>query len=229
MIFTKKSKVMAKVCYHRGIGRENSLEAISSAIKTSPFLVEFDVQVWNNTLYLGHPPELGESTLAEALELFKNTRLLPKIDLKLTSESLTEALTLLVAELVTWAPRKALVNVGGETSAVEYMNSERLFMSKVGDNALLNIDLERYGGISRDEMIAHIKSLTRMPFSISPNLSDDLPAAIDIAKVVGIPHIHFWAHHDEQYTIVELYNKMKLCQKSGLKVYFDIKDSNISK
>ena len=218
---------MARVCHHRGIGKENTIEAISSAIQVSPFIVEFDVQLEKSKLNLGHPPDLGKNTVVEALELFKNNRLLPKIDLKLTSKSFDEALSLLVDVLTAWAPRKALVNISGDLNANQYMQAEQLLMSKTGDATLLNIDLGRYGANDRDEIIGHIRGLERVPFSISPNLDDDIATAIDIAKIVGIPHLHFWSTFDKHYSTTYLYSQMKLCQGNGLEVYFDIKDSNV--
>jgi hypothetical protein len=165
--------------------------------------------------------------LREALELFLATSKLPKIDIKLTSQTADQALVSLINELHTWIPREALINVDGNLKADDYMNAEAQLQEETGDNVLLNIDLGRYRGKSHEAIVVHLHSLSRLPFSISPNLDDDIEYAIEFAKDLGIPQLHFWANFDRQYTIGELYEKMKLAEARGLVVYFDIKSSNI--
>ncbi len=56
----------------------------------APFMVEFDVQLYQQKLHLGHPPALNtQSTLKEALQLFLKKPVIPKIDLKLTAQIFT--------------------------------------------------------------------------------------------------------------------------------------------
>lgn len=222
------NEVLAKICHHRGIGQENSLKSISTAIAVSPFLVEFDVQWSDDELRLGHPPELSEPTLDQALLLFEGTDILPKIDLKLTEDSYEHGLGALVNILNVWAPRKALINIAGDLSAGRYMQGEKILMNKTGANVLLNIDLDRYKPNNQKTIIAHVKDLSRTPFSISPNLADDAHEAIKFASSLGIPHVHFWSTFNARHPIQNLHERMVLCQKNGLEVYFDIKSSNVS-
>lgn len=223
-----KKEVLSKVCYHRGIGKENTLDSIQSAIVKSPFLVEFDVQWSKNELRLGHPPDLGENTLVEALKLFQNTNILPKIDLKLTNITFVNALGALVHILNQWTPRKAIINIDGDLDVDEYMQAEKELIRGTDENILLNIDLGRYGTNNNEAIVAYLKSLNRLPFSISPNLNDNAMIAIKLAKSLGIHHIHFWSFFDEKHSLEDLYNRMELCRDNDLEVFFDIKETNIS-
>lgn len=221
-------KVLAKLCPHRGIGEENSLDAIRSGIQASPFLVEFDVQWYNDDLYLGHPPEVGENTLSQALELFRDTLIIPKIDIKLSSQTNNQGLQALIDQLLNWDPKKALINIAGDLSADEYFQAEKKLMKNTEENVLLNIDLERYTGKTDSIISDHIKNLKRVPFSISPNLETSTIDTISFAKEKHIHHIHFWSYFDKKYSTNDLYDRMELCNKYGLQVYFDIKTQNIS-
>ncbi len=222
-----REEVMARVCYHRGIGKENSLESIQSAIDLRPFLVEFDIQ-WNTgELKLGHPPDVSTTALSEVLPLFEGKTVLPKIDIKLPKPTADIAIDSLIQHLATLRPRQALINIAGEMLADEFMQAEFQLMNETGEHVLLNIDLGRYTEKSRQECIAHVQSLGRRPFSISPNLDDDTTYAIAFAKEIGILHMHFWSTFDKQYSVNYLYEKMTECLDSGLEVYFDIKTQNI--
>lgn len=225
---SRHSQVLAKLCPHRGIGVENSLAAIQSGITANPLFVEFDIQWHNNDLYLGHPPEVGKNTLHEALELFRNTSTLPKIDIKLTSQTSNSALKALIVQLSTWNPKKALINIAGDLTADKYFQAEIRLMASTDKNILLNIDLERYSGKSKSAITAHIKHLQRIPFSISPNLATNTIDAINFAKQESIHDIHFWSYFDKKYSANDLYKRMEQCSKNGLQVYFDIKTQNIS-
>ena len=59
MSTSQQAQVLARLCPHLGIGEENSLTAIQSGIKSSPFFVESDIQWHNNDLYLGNPPTVA--------------------------------------------------------------------------------------------------------------------------------------------------------------------------
>ncbi len=225
---TQQEQVLARLCPHRGIGQENSLDAIGAGIKTSPLFVEFDIQWNNNNLYLGHPPVVGNDTLSQALELFKNTPIIPKIDIKLTSQTSNLALDELINQMSGWNPQKALINIAGDLNADEYFDAEKKLIAYTGDNVLLNIDLERYRGKNESEILTHINGLSRVPFSISPNLQTSTKAAIDFAKHNNIGHIHFWSFFDKKYTINNLYSRLEICKRHNLDVYFDIKTQNIS-
>ncbi len=227
MKLSNKTEVLAKVCHHRGFGKDNTLQSISAGIKISPFLVEFDVQWSNNALRLGHPPELGKETLDEALQLFTDTNILPKIDIKLTNQSFDQAIDELVKFLEKWKPRKALINISGNLISDGYMQAEKRLMELTDDNTLLNIDLERYGRNDTNTVISHLRNLSRLPFSISPNLKDETAIAINLAKNLGITNIHFWSTFDDKHSIEFLHKQMKLCENNGLVVYFDIKTENI--
>ncbi len=218
----------ARLCPHRGIGKENTLESIRSGIQLNPFLVEFDIQYFKNDLYLGHPPDLNiKSTLADALGLFTNTSTLPKVDIKLDINNFRAALELLITGLVPCSPKKVLVNISGALDASKYMAAETSMIRKTTDNVLLNIDLERYKGKSAQEIATHIIGLDRKPFSVSPNLDNDIPAAISFAIKQNIPHLHLWSYSDRTYSLKHFYKIMQSVLDSGLEVYFDIKTQNI--
>lgn len=106
----QKEIVYSKLCHHRGIGEENSLSAIKRGIRSSPFMVEFDIQWDKNDLYLGHPPEITNTKLIDALELFINSQILPKVDIKLKLQSFDDALSRLIKILNELKPQIVLVN-----------------------------------------------------------------------------------------------------------------------
>lgn len=222
------SEFAARLCPHRGIGKENTLQGIRSGIELNPFFVEFDVQYFKNALHLGHPPDLNTtSTLLNALELFANTTTMPKVDIKLDITNYSAALELLLTELTAYNPKKVLLNIAGELDADKYMAAETTITRKTSTNILLNIDLARYNGKSSQQIATHLNGLDRKPFSLSPNLDDDVSAAISFAIKQNIPQLHFWSHFDRTYSLKHLYKIMQSVLDSGLEVYFDIKTQNI--
>lgn len=217
-----------RLCPHRGIGQENTLASIKTAIAAQPFMVEFDVQMYRHKLHLGHPPAINkEATLAEALRLFLSDQVMPKVDLKLSARSLSEGLKVLSNELISWSPRTSLINIDGELDADGFMSTESRLMRMTDDKTLLNIDLRRYKSKSLGEINKHIQSLARPPFSVSPNLDDNIEYSIEFALSHRIGHIHFWAFQDRQYDLELLYSLMQRVLGNGLEVYFDIKYENI--
>ncbi|MDQ2972864.1 MAG: hypothetical protein M3Q79_00060 [bacterium] len=218
----------ARLCPHRGAGQDNTLESIKSGIDLNPLFVEFDTQYFKNKLHLGHPPDLNtKSTLTDALELFTNTTTVPKVDIKLGNSNYSAALELLITELTAYSPKKVLVNIAGGLNADKYMESETSMIRKTSSNVLLNIDLGRYSGKTAQEIATHVNGLDRKPFSVSPNLDDDIQATISFAIKQNIPHVHFWSHPARTYRLNDLYNIMQSVLDSGLEVYFDIKTQNI--
>ncbi|MDQ3094287.1 MAG: hypothetical protein M3Q70_03895, partial [bacterium] len=91
----------------------------------------------------------------------------------------------------------------------------------------LNIDLNRYKQKTHAEIENHIKNLARTPFSLSPNLDDDIEHAIDFAFKFNVGHIHFWSNIDNKYELSYYYSLMQRVLDSGLQVYFDIRYQNI--
>ena len=218
-----------RLCPHRGIGGEDTLAAIQQGISVKPFLVEFDVQWYDDDLYLGHPPGVQqEATLAQAIDLFSRIDTFPKIDLKLTSETSKQGLGALIEQVRAWSPHKALINIAGSLTADQYMQAETALINETDQHALLNIDLKRYEGKSRSEMSQHIEHLGRKPFSVSPNLDSDLEDAINLALSEAIPQVHFWAFPGSRHSEVRLRELMRSCLDRGLEVYFDMKTDNIT-
>ncbi len=218
----------ARLCPHRGVGKENTIESIASGIALKPFMVEFDVHEFDNALYLGHPPVIStEATLEDALRLFANTTTMPKVDIKLNSGNAKAALQILIYKLAKHGPKKVLVNISGDLDANQYMLAELTLIKNTGEDVLLNIDLGRYAGKNNIEIANHINDLARSPFSVSPNLEDDIQGAIGFSHNQNIPQIHFWSYFDRSYRLEDLYKIMELVLGNGLQVYFDIKTQNI--
>lgn len=217
----------ARFCPHRGIGEENTLVGIEEAIRRSPFMVEFDVRPYNQTLYLGHPPHLNKhATLQDALELFKSSQVMPKIDLKLDENTFEEGLNSLCVMLSTWTSG-ALINVDGDLSSDRFMEAETFLMQNTVKSILLNVDLIRYQQVNSAAINQHIQSLKRLPLSLSPNLDADINDAIAFAKHHHIAHIHFWAFYNRTYELDYLCMLMERVLSNDLEVYFDIKFKNI--
>jgi hypothetical protein len=217
-----------RLCPHRGIGEENTLTSIYAGIQRRPFMVEFDVQLHDHKLHLGHPPVLNtESTLQDALNLFVHKPVIPKIDLKLNAKTFYSAIASLVDELDDWSPNISLVSIDGDLDAKGFMLAENQILKLTDNKTLLNVDLCKYKNKTSKEIDRHIQGLTRHPFSISPNLDDDIDYAIDFAIKHKIGHVHFWAKHDKKYGLNFLYSLMERVLDSGLEVYFDISDLNI--
>ncbi len=228
MISNYRQEFAARLCPHRGVGEENTLASIGSGIATEPFMAEFDVQWSDSNLYLGHPPKINEHTvLADALHLFLDTKTIPKIDLKLNKNTQNQALSALIAKLNTWSPHKSLVNIAGKLDPQQFIDAEARLVDETDENILLNIDMQRYDDLKSETITQHIKGLKRKPFSISPNLNEDIAGAINFAIKHNIPHLHFWAHPSSRYSIDRLYKAMESAIDSGLEVYFDIKTQNI--
>jgi hypothetical protein len=233
-----------RICPHRGKGDENTLKAITAGIADMPFMVEFDVQWIDDDLYLGHPYVKGsesghpeemfkKETLSQALQLFTASTVMPKVDLKLNAESLHESVDALREALSTSKLEKILVNISGvlelcDISSHDYMRAEQQLLSSTSDNVLLNIDLNRYAGITKGEIITdydiydHIASLTRKPFGLSPNIGDDIDAALAFAVEHSIPQVHFWSNRDVGYDIDDLFNIFAKTEAKGLTCYFSI-------
>jgi len=224
-----QEEFVKRLCPHRGIGEDNTLGGIERGLELKPFLLEFDIQHYDHELHLGHPPEVNETaTLADALSLYSRSKTIPKVDLKLTDADIEVSLNLLAAELAKWSPRKVLVNIAGELrDAASYMEAESTLLKITDNNVLLNIDLDRYRGISDNGVAEHVENLERIPFSISPNLDANIPAAIDFALQHDIPNIHFWSSFDKRYSKEHLFGVMGYVLDSALEVYFDIKAVNI--
>ena len=218
----------SRLCPHRGKGEENTVRGITAAIADKPFMVEFDVQWFQNNLYLGHPPQqkMGES-LESALALFSDTKVMPKVDLKLPKDSFDEALHFLCDTLVSSSLEKILVNIGGQADTMNYMKAEKILLAAAPHNILLNIDLRRYEEASLQVIDEHVISLARKPVSLSPNLEDDIAQAIDFALYHDIPHVHYWAHPHKKYSTEQLIDIMIITEKRGLSCYFDIGKHNI--
>lgn len=224
---TQKDFVYSKLCPHRGIGDENTLLAIKNGIKSSPFMVEFDVQWNDNDLFLGHPPVITNSRLVDALELFRNSKIIPKVDIKLKLQSFNEALEYLIRVLNEWDYLKILINIDGSISSDYFMKAETILLNNTSNNVLLNIDLERYKFKSPKSISAHLSSLARSPFSISPNLETNIDEIISFAKLHKINNIHFWSNPKKAYSIEELFRRIVLCEDNDIKAFLDIKTSNI--
>ena len=228
MTSEKQKTLNYRLCPHRGIGKENTLDSIQAGIAGIPLMVEFDVQLYRNKLHLGHPPDINTgSGLNDALQLFLNTSVLPKIDLKLNQQTSSEALAALTNELTTWSPRRALVNISGALDSNKFMEAESKLINDTKRNVLLNIDLERYKHKSTLEISKHVNNLNRRPFSLSPNLDTDINHAINFAVQHKIPHIHFWSYNNQRYELDYLLELMELVLSHGLEVYFDISHQNI--
>jgi glycerophosphoryl diester phosphodiesterase len=217
-----------RLCPHRGVGIENTLEAIKSAIKLNPFLVEFDIQEYKHRLFLGHPPKIDmKADLSQALSHFNKTTTLPKVDLKLSEITFDSALKLIPEYVKESILKNVLVNIDGELKPEQFMLAESNLMKNTDYKILLNIDLGRYNSLSEGTIDNHINNLDRKPFSISPNLEDNLSQVIKYAKKHKIYQIHFWSFPKSKYSLVQLYEKMNYVLLSGLEVYFDIKNQNI--
>lgn len=217
----------ARFCPHRGLGKDNTLEGIKAAIELKPYLVEFDIQLHDGALRLGHPPDLNpDQMLSDALILFDDTGVLPKVDVKITEDNYVSTLELL-QNIFNNRSSKVLINIDGDCSSDVYMESEVILLDANNSNIFLNVDLGRYSEKNQEEIDAHIENLARTPFSVSPNIVNDLDETIKFAKKHKILHIHFWSTHNHLHKKADLYEKLDKVLDSRLEAYFDIKQSNI--
>lgn len=226
---TNDEEFARRLCPHRGIGQDNTLEGIELGLKLKPFMLEFDIQLYDSKLHLGHPPQVNTTALlTDALSLYANGQTLPKVDMRLEGHEIETSLSLLATLLNERSNSKVLVNIAGELhNATLYMAAEQRFIQNTKDNILLNIDTARYVGKTDDEISRHVGSLVRTPFSLSPNLETDIPKAITFALEHHIPHIHFWSSFDRRYSREHLHKVMRSVLENGLEVYFDMKTENI--
>lgn len=211
-----------RICPHRGIGQENTLEAIQEGLKTEPFLLEFDVQMHDYDLFLGHPPLLNtETTLEQALNLYVGHRTTPKVDVKLTTISMHQAIDRLIAIAGSYKS-KMLVNLSGSLSSSQYMAAEKYLIQAASPYILLNIDLGRYQECAAEVIQQHLEELSGKIFSISPNLEDDIQPVIETATTYDVHHIHFWTLPDRTYLKSALAIRMEQLLDRGFEVYFDV-------
>lgn len=216
-------KILAKtICYHRGLGKENSLDAVKNAILLRPFMVEFDIQNDKGIYYLGHPPKINyDYTLEDALLLYKNSVVIPKIDIK-CSLNWKADIDLLIKKTEHFTG-DLLINVGGGIlSSSQFMDAESYLLRNSKPNMLLNIDIARYKDYELSVVKEHIKLLPRLPFSISPMIESNYKSDIETAINAGIQNIHFWSNNSKKCSeneLVSLYNKYS---SLSTKVLFDI-------
>jgi hypothetical protein len=234
-----------RFCFHRGDGKENTLESVESAIQRKPFLVEFDVHFEKGRLYMGHPPSIEtESTVAEALSLFKHSTVMPKVDLRLKSTTMDTSLYVLTREIAKWS-RRIMINVGARGnfsndpllqaepwmtsrfSTFHFMKAEKYIMSHTHRNVLLNIDLHRYSQASPEEIDRHVRHLARHPSCLSPNLDQDIDANIQFALKHKIGLLSMWIHEGDTYEYEYLLSLMQYIRGHGLEVLFDFRPENI--
>ncbi len=216
------------LCPHRGLGEENGINAIKAAVRAKPFMVEFDIQNINGVLHLGHPPKINyESTLKDALLVYDNSIVLPKIDLKCNTDWKSDV-DLLLAE-TQFTSRDLLVNLAGENlDTAGFMNAENYLLLNSKSTILLNIDTRRYKGEKLPQIYNHINSLSRKPFSLSPMLESKYDADIDIASNCNIHQIHFWSNNSVQYSENKLLSILDKYSRLGFQVYFDINPSVVT-
>lgn len=222
------NQLAKRICPHRGIGLENTIPAIVTAVEQAPFLVEFDVQYSDGQLYLGHPPVINmDARLGDALRLFQNSSTIPKVDIKLDPQTWRTALDYLITQLNAYGPQQVLLNIDGRLDAPNYFEAESILMQRTDDNVLLNIDLARYVGQGEQAISDHLGTLHRSPFSISPNLASDINFSLDFAIANGIKQVHFWAFSQAKYSQADLIELMQQCLDRHLEVYFDIVAGNM--
>jgi hypothetical protein len=221
---TIPSELSKILCPHRGEGIENTLLAIEKGLKKSPFLLEFDVQLYNGELHLGHPPKLNkEETLIDALKLYSNSASLPKIDIKVTDQNWNESLQILIDVINSHFNARCLVNISGEhLTSGQAMKAEQWLQDKENSNILLNIDIERYDTFSLNRINEHLISLKTKPFSISPKISSKYIKSIQIAHMLGIDNIHFWCDKNERFSIQYLIDLKNEIESENLNVLYDI-------
>lgn len=216
------------LCPHRGVGGENTLEAIKSGLLLNPFLLEFDVHCFNKELYLGHPPNRSkEATLDQALALYSGISTLPKIDVKLDKNTIAVTIDRLI-EIITKNIRPVLINLSGNLNSEQYLKAERyLYRAHANNSIMLNIDLGRYKGLSEDVIYGHLSKLQAHIISVSPNLEDDLAPVITVARAHKIKHVHYWSSADQKYKRDDLVKRMQNLLDKGFEVYFDISTHNL--
>ena len=215
------------ICPHRGAGAENTVRAVGQALLGKPRFVEFDVQLWEGKLHLGHPPDVNEDeTIEDVLQLFRGSDSWPKIDLKLDAARDKEALQTLLGVLKR-RRGPSIVNIGGKGTPHSYMAAEQWLTAKTSSQCRLNVDLERYGNLPTEVIDRYIVGLPRPPFSVSPNLEKDFTPDVAFAGRHRIKHIHFWAYEGKEYAASLLRALKQELLKDGFAVYFDISHSNI--
>lgn len=167
-------------------------------------MVEFDIQNKDGVFYLGHPPRMHyDAVVSEALQLFTDTTVLPKVDIKCLADWKKD-ISLLANELNSFS-RKVLVNIDWpHLTSSQVLASEKYLLDETGPHVLLNIDIERYQGFSKKDIENHINSLKRPPFSVSPKLERDYDSEIKLADECSIKEIHFWTNYSRMYSEEEL-------------------------
>lgn len=210
-----------RVSAHRGYRyAHNTLAAIESAVDHGFIMVEFDVQLYDGRLVLGHyRHEAGAHnvTLIEALHLFKGASSMPKIDIKLPEERITEQnINHIVREIMRAYADMKLINISRLGTRAELhthfklehaAKAEKLFYKackKYGAaNLVLNLDVQRYmdgNKLPNQDVEKHIRSINDLVYSFSPDLSqpDIIEKTYKIAENTGIRNINFWMMEDAE-------------------------------
>lgn len=218
------AKLRSRLSAHRGYGSpQNSTKSIRAALEAGFVMVEFDVLLDNGQWWVGHAidDDLNE-TLADALALFRDNQIVPKVDFKLAVDQFVpETFQAIYQELARF-PGPKCVNLShrGQTviddthpesffGAQDYIHAEQLMYDlrpKQDTSVMLNLDLQRYkqhAGVSDEEIVRHIHAIKPIVDSLSPELTmpDIIEASYAVAQQCGIRTIYGWLHREMGHTI----------------------------
>jgi len=224
---------------HRGYSDDghifNSLKAINAALDFEPPFIEFDVSLVNGNLLTVHPPEKPLDALSDVLDLFRNKRTYPKIDIKRYSNESSSAMVNKVIDMVEQKQINfALISIGMEgRDKKDIMNMETHSVCRMTCNPKikLNIDIAKYRPAKKEikkNIRTHVKKMGDSVFSISPEINDenwDLVA--QFACEHGINKLMFWLREwpqvaNPKVTEETIRKALKLENKYPITVYFDI-------
>jgi len=246
------------LAFHRGIGKENTLTALHTGVEESPYLQEFDVQRYTrlqkfagkiigrqppafdhrNELALGHPPETNlNGSLDQALELFRDTAVIPKIDVKPQWWQLDHYKTIdMLLTALEKFERPSLINVSGSPRNIPFiapkpaafLELERYVARHAPSQAMINLDLGRFGDLSDIHVARHIETLREgspeRVHSFSPLIDDTngVDRSIELALRHSVSDLHFWGIKTHSYHESDLVALAKRVTAIGLHPVIDI-------
>ncbi len=212
---------------HRGIGKENSSEAIKRAIDSKKVsFVEFDVLLKNHSLKTGHYYNRPIDEFDKVIDLFVRKKVFPKIDIKINGMNYIEIINKVLENISKKELDFVLVNISGypKFKSLYYVAErylvEAIYNYKLEKRVKLNIDLGRY---KKYYIRPHLSKIARHVYSISPEINSNIDLVIELCKLYHIKRVMFW--FDEKLKDEKLKEKIiKNAQKiinANLELMFD--------
>lgn len=235
---------------HRGhnfdFHKQNSLNAIKSAIAQNRSFVEFDVTYQNGNIKTGHPPQDSLDFLKDVLKVFRGSKTFPKVDLKLnqTNDDFTfiDDVIKFIGQCHIPFALLSMSNVWIRHEGVweKKKNKKKLIQSyryctdKIKSCSGIKLSLEiawlkKHGKkLIAKETKNHIKYLTQNLYCFAIEIHEgDWEETIQMAQEYNIPVIQFWLRGwpdvpHPQVNKSTILKAIDLENHYPIKIYFDI-------